>query len=196
MSEAEAHNALVQLIRANQPNTCFEAEVVSVDHEDHTCEVKPLDDRANLTGVRIRPEQDASTSGVYAIPKTGTRVLVATLDKGASGACVLSVADPDKVVIKTDDNRFIEVNSAGEIISKGDWVFNGGENGGVPTSQSLSTAFNALESKVNQIIAGIQAAPVVTGDGGASFKASLVTAAGGQLTLTVKTTLENTQVKH
>lgn len=183
----------------------YVGEVDSVDVDERSCSINVLSADAEY----ILPDCMLSAGdgdGFIKIPAIGSDVLV--IETVRSGRYVLMTSDLDQVLniapevsiesgnatVKVSDNGKVAIDAETSI--NGQTTVNNGLNGGVPTSLSIATKLNALELKINVIIAAISAAPVVAGDGGASFKTAVSAAIVGNLPLTIKTQLENSKFKH
>jgi hypothetical protein len=161
----------------------IEATIKSVDKD--TCVVLPVDGKISgeIEGVRL---STADNDGVKITPSKDSLVLVAITAK--QGAYVLLTSDIDKYELIIDkDNKFT--------FSKDGWVWNDGKLGGMVKLNDVVGRLNKIEQKVNTIIAAFSSSPIAPTDGGAAYKAGLISAVGAALTPTKAKDIENLKIK-
>jgi hypothetical protein len=129
--------------------------VASVDAQEDTCEVE-RDGQPTLYDVRLNAIVDTLGTQVTVYPAVGSYVMCIAVDS------------QDYVIIKTSAIDKIKIN--------GDIVINGGDNGGMVKAPDLETQLNKLTVRVDGIINALSNSPTVPQDGGAAYKASIVTA--------------------
>jgi hypothetical protein len=151
--------------------------VVSVDSNDRTCEVEPLNGNASLYDVRFQAEI-GMTEGIYVEPAVDSTVLVAFINN--TQAAVIQYSEVDNIYIDTS----------------GDTIFNGGNNGGMVKVADLVTKLNNIENDLNTVKAAFSGWTPVPNDGGASLKTATAVWAANTLTLTTQNDLKNDKVKH
>jgi hypothetical protein len=127
------------------------AKVTKVD--GYRVDVDPVDGSAPILEALLTTQE--ATAGIVAIPKEGSLVVVTFTSN--SGAWVSLVNDPERIEITSPEI-----------------VFNGGDNKGLIIAQALKTEIDKLNSNFEKIKNVIANAPVTPNDGGASFKAALV----------------------
>jgi hypothetical protein len=142
---------IYRIVAKIRKRNIYTAQVVSVDEQKLTCTVK-IDDALELTDVRLTAVIDSLQSPCYCIPKVGSAVTCATLEDDESEAVIIKFSEVEKVVM------------------------NGGLNGEVINWSVLQTELNKLKARQTTLETAIDSAPVAPGDGGASFKAALITA--------------------
>lgn len=160
-------------------------EIVSVDEKSRTCVVDCV---VGESSIRIDPVRLSAepNDGIIPVPAEGSIVVVAKTQR--FGHYLFMTSDLDKWILVIDDKNSFEISSSGI-------VMNGGDLGGLPITSKTVSRLNNLENKVNLIISAIGAAPIAPTDGGATFKASLVSAIGAPLTPTIDQDIVNNNVK-
>ncbi len=175
------------------------AKVVSLDEQNNTCEVEPLNEDANLVDVRLSPVLDIE-EGLVVYPKIDSVVVVVLLDEAT--AYVGLVSEILKVKLKIGDTKLelkegklqVDINAEDGI------VFNGGGLGGMVIVGNLVQAFNGLANVVNQLINNfnththivtVSPPPALTGTSQITLKQQLETAQ-----ITNVNTFQNNKIKH
>ena len=106
--------------------------VSDVDESARTCTVTPIDESAEILGVRLQATPDNSTGFVH-IPANDSFVVVTFLNK-MTGFVAL----------------FTEIEKT---LYDGDlFEFNGGNNGGITKADATTDKLNAIENKVNTLL--------------------------------------------
>ena len=114
---------------ANDPAAEFYAtacEVLEVDEQARTCDVKPFDGTAEIYGVRLQAIE-GSEKGLVIVPTVGSGVLVCFISK--SRAFVALGEQLDKILIDCDEV-----------------TFNGGDMGGIYDAPKTNIELNKLAS--------------------------------------------------
>ncbi|ENG5660630.1 hypothetical protein ABUT75_002190 [Flavobacterium psychrophilum] len=88
-------------------------EVLEVNTEDKTIDVKPIDDTAEIFNVRLQAESE--TGGLVLIPKVGSMVLVVFLNK--NNAAVVNTSEIEKFSLVISTCKF-EVHNTGFLLQK------------------------------------------------------------------------------
>ncbi|SNB17161.1 conserved hypothetical protein [Flavobacterium psychrophilum] len=88
-------------------------EVLEVNTEDKTIDVKPIDDTAEIFNVRLQAESE--TGGLVLIPKVGSMVLVVFLNK--NNAAVVNTSEIEKLSLLISPCKF-EVDNTGFLLQK------------------------------------------------------------------------------
>lgn len=176
MTLQEAIKLLVERSNARHELYCTLCTVNSVDNNERTCEVTPLNGNADLGSVRIQATLELA-EGLYIEPKVNSTVLVAYINQ--TQAAVIQCSEIENIYIDTNGNT----------------VFNGGHNGGLIKISDLVTKLNNLENKVNEIVTWSSAhthTGVTPGPGSSGTAVGIV----GSLTPTTVNELENDKVQH
>lgn len=176
MTIQEAIKLMTQRELARSEMYCVLCEVNSVDTLARTCEVTPLNGKADLFDVRFQAELSL-TEGVFIEPKVNSTVLVAFIN--SVQAAVVLCSEVENVYIDT----------------QGDTIFNGGANNGMVKVGDLVTKLNNLENKVNDLVTWSSThthTGVTPGPGTSGTAVGVV----GTLTPTQQSELENTKVQH
>lgn len=153
-------------------------EVDSVNEDDRTCDVTTISGQSNLEIPSVQLCADGN-DGFIQIPKIGSTVLVGySLETGYN---VLAFSDVDRI-----------------ISNQPEFIFNGGDNGGLVIIGALVNRLNAIEQAFSQHVATFNSHfhtsppapvnPVVTAPPTVSSLANAGTTKRGEL--------ENTSVKH
>lgn len=139
------------------PVQVFPATVKSVNTSELTCVVEPVD-APEIYEVRLKAAIDNVKEGVVEIPKTNSTVLVGLIGNDMNTCFIIRCSQVEEVVMF------------------------GGTLGGLIKITDLVSKLNALENKVNTIIAW-----------GGTVSPPLATTV---LAVTNRADLENTKVKH
>lgn len=164
----------------------YYGQVDSVDESSLTCSVRTTNAGGELilTKVRLTASVD---DGEILIPDIDSEVIV--ISTNTNGRYLVKTSALSKWSVIIDKNNSLDASSSG-------FIFNDGNNGGLIKINDLVSQLNAVENKVNTIIAAIAAAPIAPTDGGAAFKASVAGAIQPPLVPTQVIQLENNNVKH
>ena len=174
MSEnAKMRKALANFIGSRSPQVSVVCIVKSINMATLTCYCEPINGDAGITDVRLMA---IVSKGFLKVPKVNSQVVVMFID------------DTTAVVSKTSTVDKIELN--------------GSFYGGIPKAGTLSIKYNALELKVNQLIAAVIAInTAASGSPGtpvtnAILAGFLAPITPTPLTPTNSTELQNTTVTH
>ena len=176
MTIQEAIKMITQRELARSEMYCVLCKVNSVDTSERTCEVTPLNGKADLFDVRFQAELSL-TEGLFIEPKVNSTVLVAFIN--SIQAAVVMCSEIENIYIDT----------------QGDTVFNGGQNDGMVKVGDLVTKLNNLENKVNDLVtwsATHTHTGVTPGPGSTGTAVGII----GTLTPTQQSDLENTKIQH
>ena len=176
MTIQEAIKMINQLELARSEMYCVLCTVNSVDTSERTCEVTPLNGKADLFDVRFQAELSL-TEGLFIEPKVNSTVLVAFIN--SVQAAVIMCSEIENIYIDT----------------QGDTIFNGGTNDGMVKVGDLVSKMNNLENKVNDLVTWSSThthTGVTPGPGSTGTAVGIV----GTLTPTQQSDLENTKVQH
>lgn len=175
MNIQDAIKIITQRELARSEMYCVLCKVNSVDTSARTCEVSPLNGKADLFDVRFQAELSL-TEGVFIEPKVDSTVLVAFIN--SVQAAVVLCSEVENIYIDT----------------QGDTIFNGGANDGMVKVIELVQKLNNLEYKVNDLVTwtsththtGVTLGPDSSG-----------TAVGvvGTLPITQQAHIENTKIR-
>lgn len=166
-------------------------KVLEVDEKEQTCDCEPLNDDAELFGVRFKANLN-NENGLLIVPKVGSNVIVTPINKQTGFVSVVS--DIERMEIK--------LNSITLDIDENEVVFNGGDLDGmvivgdlVNKLNNLENAFNQLnaeyKSHIHAIVGAIPLLPPTL-----PTSSPTVSAATPLLTPTIKNEVENKKVKH
>lgn len=156
----------------------YSGKVISVDKDTLTIDVE-LDTGVIRFDVRLRAVID-DNSGVYVMPTINSYCTIAQIE-GGQDYVLLRASKIDKYVLKIE-NTSLEVSSDG-------FIFNSGSLKGMVKITELVQQLNAIESKVNEIVAWT-GAHLHSGSG-----AGTAPAVPGTLTPTTIPDLENEKIK-
>lgn len=178
MAEREIQEAILQLsgVKGQDTVSCVECTVTSVDTGARTCDARTLSG-IPISGVRLMAEID---DGLLVIPTIGSVIIVMYTKAVTPFVCQFSSID--RVLVITGDST-VEIKD-------GLVKFNDGSYDGFVKVGELVSKLNALENKVNSMIA-LYNAHVHASNGVPTT--SLVT---GTLQTTVQADLENTLITH
>jgi exosome complex RNA-binding protein Csl4 len=88
-------------------------EVLEIDQDEKTVNVKPVDDTAEIYNVRLQAESE--TGGLVLFPKVGSMVLVVFINK--SSAAVVNTSEIENFSLVISPCKF-EVDSMGFLLQK------------------------------------------------------------------------------
>lgn len=163
-----------QLLRFVQEQAVIPAKVgtvVAVDTSKLLIDVDPLDGGPTMFNVRlVVSESGPKTSGVVTLPKNGSEVIIGQMQAGTWFLIKAAVVD----------NIWLNGDAMGGLV---DWP---------KAKQELEK----MTLRIDAIINAIKASPVTPSDGGATFKAALITALDALQVKESFKNLENKTVKH
>ena len=187
-------DAIWAIVKDNVVVSCITAEVKSVDKDNDTCDLKSLDDKDDLEwfDVRLNATIKTKETKIIAYPEIGSLVLVMPINNQKSQNYIVAMSEIDNVVMKMDK---LELDASSILL-------NGGDNGGLIVIADLITKINRIENTYNALVTDYKAhvhpvpsalpltpgVPVVT--------TPAVTAATPITPITLKSDLENKDVKH
>ena len=199
--------AIRHLSQSNAEIYCKVCKVDSVDEEARTADVSPIDESAPILGVNLQAVQESKT-GIVAIPKTGSDVVVAFLTDAT--AVVVLMSDIDKIIATVGEDKPVELaaEKSAVTLKLGDTIvdlkddksitFNGGDNGGLVIIQELRDSLNSLktycETMKEAVSAGLKAVGASTSANGASGASAFDTAMISAR-IEIKN-MENTDINH
>lgn len=141
----------VKLLAPPNPERILACVVVAVDPTEYTVDCDPINGKASLTEIKLRPE---GQSAIVSFPAVG-QVVVVGLINGSDGYVIQATATTAEILGNADTAvRFSELETA----------FN-----------ELKSEYDDLVGVVNSIVTTLQTWVVVPSDGGAALK---VAAAG------------------
>lgn len=190
---AEIRQLLWRLIKSHMPvfesGQCYEAVVRSVDEDEFTCEVSPLDLEDLTLTARLSAAIDATPDSYFQVfPEVGSNVLVHAINDDPDNLVVHTVREIDEVRFKIDQTLF-KSTSEGH-------VFDGGENGGMTITPELVAQLDIMSARIDTIEQAIRLGVPVSGDGGAAFKSSMVSILNVNPNKEDFSSIENEKVKH
>lgn len=177
--------------------------VESVDKNNCTIDVKPVNGNADMFEVRLRSIIDDKDTGQVIFPAKDSHVLVGLIDNNVNSACVIQYSEIESIqtIIGTGNKTLYDKDAI-----KIDWkkvIFNGGNNKGLVKIMPLVGRINNLENNLNGLIAKynvhthdvVGAVPL-----GANPIVATPTATGQSSNtiapLTTQAQLENTKITH
>lgn len=174
----------------------FNAEVTAVDIATRTCTVvsSSLGADTEFANVQLMAE---SADGLLYVPKVGSAVLVA--DPKVLDPYVLLWSELDQILYVIGNTSFKVVD--------GLTTFNGGELGGLLKIVPTLSAINAMQNDINKLkvdllalnatLTALGGTPITgTAWSGAFTGAQLATYGAQLLTVTTRSDIEDTKVKH
>lgn len=186
--------ALKGLIKSQINESILIGKVKKVNGQ--TCDVLPLGGEAELLDVRLMATIDDNDDGLLITPKVGSFVAVAIFSHEAGEAVVVMFSEIESIQEKGIKGSFKRDLKQGKYeLNAEETVFNNGTNGGLVNVQPLVQDLTTIKVFLQTLQIAIQSAPVVPTDGGASFKAALMTAVSG-LQLPAISGYEDEKIKH
>lgn len=162
-------------------------EVLSVDTDNFTCDLDPIGDGAKMLGVRLKSAVNDNGFGHVVFPKVGTTVLASLINNRPESAYVLTVDEPESVLVKTGSGGCVELKNDGKVYLNGDSL------GGLIKIDELVSRMNSVESAFNELQNVFNAHVHPTPSGPSSVTGTLSTSSAGN---TTKQQLENPKVNH
>jgi hypothetical protein len=170
--------AIEEIVKAMIPTQAFLAEVVSVDKEQCTVELKTVNDDLELADNRLRAVIDQKDTGMIIWPKVGSIIMAALINNDINSCAILMYSELEKITINTD---LVE--------------FNGGELGGMVKAKELKQQLDKTNALLQAVVDSLLNWTPVASDGGAALKTFATT------NLTGKTAgdfgnIENAKITH
>ncbi len=180
--------AILSMVENKIPITVQWATVDAVDPDNALLTATGLEDGLPFDDVLIGIGSD----GVLAIPKVGSKVLIALLENSNTNAAVVMTESLESYRIKLDNGKYLVLAKEGEILINGDGF------GGMVKVGELVQRLNRVEKALNQLTSEFNAHthpsppapsnPVVTS--APSVPSSV------KVSLTKRNQLENKTVNH
>jgi hypothetical protein len=177
MTIQEAIKMITQRELARSEMYCVLCTVNSVDTSERTCEVTPLNGKADLFDVRFQAELSL-TEGLFIEPKVNSTVLVAFIN--SVQAAVVMCSEIENIYIDT----------------QGDTIFNGGTYDGMVKVGDLVTKMQQVEGKVNDVLTALQGIVIPLAPSGTYSFLPIFSPITTINPLTQQSDLENTKVQH
>lgn len=121
----------------------FPAEVVSVNLDEYSIDVKPIEG-AEILDVRLKAGIDEVKEGMVEIPKVGSFVLIALIGNDKNTAVVLKTSEVEETLI------------------------NGGEKGGIPINSIILENMNQIKDYLTALKAAVESGLTAVGVGAAA----------------------------
>ncbi len=189
-------------------------EVTSVDPDNQTADLKPLDGSSDILDALLQ----VSDNGVYVEPKVGSLVACVFVSKELAVVVNHSEvkqfgfkiencnfnANKDEIILKVDKAKFridkgeitIKVNDFSLVMVKDLMTLNGDSLGGLVKSEVVADDLKEIKKDLNNLKSIFTSWSPVPNDGGAVLKSSVSSWAGKNLEIKQKTDFENDKVKH
>ena len=151
------------------------ATVLSVDQENLTCDVQPIDETSEYLDVSLRSISGGG-DGSYVIPAVGSVVTIAALSR--NDAVIVASEAFEAVVVKAGETT-VKVSGSSVQIEAQAVEFNGGELGGLVKINELTTELNKVKAILTGLLNVINLAPIPEPGSGSpsafqtAFKAAL-----------------------
>lgn len=191
-----------KMIRNKIPIQAEIGEVISVDTDRKVCDVMPIGGESPIKAVRLQAEvmeevgESKPFRGKMDIPKVGSYVIVSIVGNDKAEAFICLCTELDKSVEAGENDFRIEKDfKTAKMQVDSEIVFNGGNNAGLANVNPIKTAIDLLSNNMQVLFSAIQAAPIVPSDGGAAFKAALITATS-VLQMPDTSQFEDKKIKH
>lgn len=158
-------------------------EVVAVDEAKRSCEVVPVNGKANITEVRIQASYELQ-EGIFAKPKIGSFVVVNFIDN--NNAYVALFDKIEELHIKLEESEIL--------IDKDGITINGGALGGLVKIEKLLSQLNKIEIAYNDLLNAVKNHNHAHPRGPTTALLAPITIQ--DLQETELTEIENTKIKH
>lgn len=163
-------------------------EVIAVDAQKWTIDVRPLDESADIFDVKLRTKTDEQELSVIQVPVVGAQVAVG-FEAGSKTNCyLLQASELDRLIVNVSGSRM-------EFTAEGDIIFNDGSNEGLvklPELQQEIEKINTFLSTMRNVFSTFLPVP---SDGGAALKTAMNTAIAN-LQLADLSDAGNDKIKH
>ncbi len=165
------------------------ALVKDVDTSTRTITAKLLTSDAELPDVRLTAVVDSNGSYLCAYPKKDSSVWIAIADNSKE-AIVIAVSEVEKYELIIESMKFVA--------DKDGFVFNKGDNGGVPIVGKVKDNFDSVKTFLDTLKSAISAGFVAVGVGSAANGTTGKTAFEGAMAAAIinYADMNNDKVKH
>lgn len=177
--------AIQHLAKSTDEIYCRICKIDAVDDSARTIDCTPIDGSAQILGVNLQANQDATT-GLVCLPKKDSYAVVAFLDK--AHAVALLFDEIESIHINVGDTS-IEIDNEKNI------TLNEGSHTAV-FGDTLKQELDKMSARIDGIINALKNSPTAVQDGGATYKAAI---AGALSAITQKenfSQIENDKIKH
>lgn len=106
-------DAIKKLANSNDEVYAKVCEVLEIDQDEKTVNVKPIDDTAEIYNVRLQAESE--TGGLVLFPKVGSMVLVVFINK--NNAAVVNTSEIEKLELVIESVE-LKIDSTGFLLKK------------------------------------------------------------------------------
>lgn len=175
---------LNEIVKSNDEIFSIVAKVTTVDENERTCDVEPLNGTAEIFGVRLQSDIDG-TNGFVMIPAIDSNVIVTFLNNTTGFVSLCS--NVEKIHVVSNIELTVDCDAI---------TFNGGSNDGLIKVNDLISKINTIENDLNTLKSIFSAWVPVVQDGGTALKTATATWSGQTITPTQKTDIENDKIKH
>lgn len=110
---SELAQSLQSLTKTSDEVYAKVCEVLEIDQDEKTVNVKPVDDTAEIYNVRLQAESE--TGGLVLFPKVGSMVLVVFVNK--NNAAVVNTSEIEKLSLVIESCTF-QVDNSGFLLQK------------------------------------------------------------------------------
>lgn len=182
--EALVIEGLKQLARDVSPVTVQIGKVTDTNLADYTCTVQ-LNSGTVIPDARLRSVVNGKKKCVL-IPKRDSYVALCRIER-----------TDDYIIIATDEVEKIIWETESVTVDAGSFVFNGGDNGGVPVAGKIDKNLNKLKDYLAQLNTAI--ATAITASGAPNASAAVAAFNGNmiaQQSAIIFTDMENLKLKH
>lgn len=130
------------------------AKVLSIDTGDQTCEVETLQGSSKRFEVKLRAIADGEETGLILYPKVDSIVLIGILDNNENDCFIAKYSELEGMQYVIKDKTKLKSTSDGKWYWKATTeIFFDGCSNGLIKIPSVVSKLNALENKVNALIA-------------------------------------------
>lgn len=169
------------------PVLVTEGTVIAVDKLKRICDVS-REMLPELFDVRLNTVLEAGNDLLTIYPKKGSKVLCILVENQPTDTFVLSATDIEEISGQIGEMKFTW--------TKDGIIFNDGKLGGLTNTPELKKQLDFNTSRVDMIINAIKNGIIVAGDGGASFKSSMITTLSTIVSKEDYSNIEDKNVKH
>jgi len=175
---------LIQQIVKDETASHKLCKVVSIDRNNATVDVEPVDDDAIIYGVRLKAIVDGSGAGVTLWPAEGSMVIVGVMNNDETKSFVEVMSSIDAFTLQMANGLTADLDDQCNLNLdvKGKITINGGNNGDLIKINALTQELAKINQFLSAIRNGFNSWTPVTQDGGAALKITMASILSSQQT--------------
>lgn len=164
-------------------------KATNIDSDKCICDVD-LGNGASLHAVKLKAIEEGKDKGLVIIPKENTMVCAAMLEGIEANWSLIQYSEIESWQITTSGGAQVTVADDGKV------YLNGKDHKGLVKVKELTQQLNNIEDDINNLKLVFSGWSPVLEDGGGALKIAAGSWFAQQLTNTIKSDIENTNVQH